>query len=135
MASTVQTVQLTSTLLTEQTSSITQMQFIVQAASALLFPPLLAAQSDQAALKVSTGGHAYSQPADASFQDVESENRQPREHNRQLLAENNVLKVWNGFFMRRIEELKLKLKRQVCFLDKLCYIYMDVMNCLISIWL
>ncbi len=65
--------------------------------------------------------------------ELEDENRQLREDNRQLLLENSLLKEGNKYFMRRMQELKLKLKKQVCFLDELCYIYMVAMNCLISI--
>ena len=67
--------------------------------------------------------------------DVMSENVRLRERNSRLLAENRVLIGRNGPVERRPEELKLTLKRQVCFLDEFCYIYMDAMNCLISIFL
>ena len=46
------------------------------------------------------------------------------------------------FFMKRtqelklkVKELKLKLKGQVCLLDGMSFINMVVMKCLISIWL
>ena len=64
-------------------------------------------------------------------EELERENGQLREHNRQLLLENSLLKAGNSFLMKRMQELKLKLKKLVCFLDELCYIYMVVMNCLI----
>ena len=66
-------------------------------------------------------------------EELERENGQLREDNRQLLLENSLLKDGNKYFMMRMQELKLKLKKLVCFLVELSYIYMDLMNCLISI--
>ena len=85
-----------------------------------------------------------------------SENRRLHEENQKLLADNQkllaenqkllvetyFLNVGNGAFIKRIQELKLKvdelklkLKGQVSLLDGRFYIYMVVMKCLIYIWL
>ena len=61
-------------------------------------------------------------------EELERENGQLREHNRQLLLENSVLKDGNKYFMRRMQELKLKLKKLVCFFDELSYIPTGVKN-------
>ena len=108
--------------------------------------------SDQAASHVQTGGQA----SGGTQQDVLSENRRLHEENQKLLAENQkllaenqkllvenyFLNVGNGAFIKRVQEpklkvqeLKLKVKGQVCLHDEMSYLYMDVMKCLLSIWL
>ena len=119
-----------------------------QADSAMLAAPLLAAKSAasahsddasfQAAEEVIEGygrEKAAGKTERRKKKDIVSENVRLRERNSRLLAENRFLIARNGPVERRPQELKLTLKRQVYFLDELCYIYMDAMNCLISIWL
>ena len=50
---------------------------------------------------------------------MEEVNRQLREQNRHLLNENSLLTVGNHLLVKRVKELKLKLKLLVCFVDEL----------------
>ena len=151
MGSMGQMVQLSSTKQMVQTGLIPQYD---QSAQPIL--PLLMMQSPdasaQATSQVQTGGQA----SGGTQQDIMSENRRLHEENQKLLAdnqkllaenqkllvENYFLNVGNGAFIKRVQELKLKVqelklkvKGQVCLHDEMSYIYMDVMKCLLSIWL
>ena len=118
--------------------------------------PLLMMQSPNASVlaasQFQTGGYA----SGGTNQDILSENRQLHEENHKLreenqklceenqnvvaenqtvVAENSILKKANQNYMKKIHQLELKLKGQVCLHDEMSYIYMVVRKCLISICL
>ncbi len=118
--------------------------------------PLLMTQSPDASAQATSHVQTGGQASGGTQQDVLSENRRLHEENQKLLAENQkllaenqkllvenyFLNVGNGAFIKRVQELKLKVqelklkvKGQVCLHDEMSYIYMDVMKCLLSIWL
>ena len=126
------------------------------ASSAQPLLPLLMMQSPNASVlaasQFQTGGYA----SGGTNQDILSENRQLHEENHKLreenqklceenqnvvaenqtvVAENSILKKANQNYMKKIHQLELKLKGQVCLHDEMSYIYMVVRKCLISICL
>ena len=91
--------------------------------------PLLMMQCPHSPAQSASQIQTVGQASGRTYQYVLSENRKLHEENQKLLGENSILKIANGFFMKRAQELKLKvkelrlkLKGKVCILDEMFYI-------------